>query len=205
MIKEILKSRRTQIFAGFVASLVIRFTAFTMRWENKIPDDTLQYAQENKPFIVCTWHNRLFPCAPWWQRQNFPLPHIMISSHRDGFIIASAMRFLNIPVIEGSTHKQAVRAAAKALRVLKEGGSVAITPDGPRGPRYEAQDGAAFLSEKAKVPIILLSYDATWVYVFKKSWDHFKVPLPFSRATMRMSKPLYGLTAKTLTEHLNQL
>lgn len=217
MIKELLRHHRTQVIAGFLAYLLVRFIVFTMRWKNEIHEDTLALMQEKKGFVICIWHNRLFPCASWWKnvgwknikyedkQQNFPIPHAMITSHRDGVILSHVMRFFNVPVIVGSTNKDAVRAAATALRVLKKGGQLGITPDGPRGPRYVAKEGATFLSKKANVPIVLMSYDVDRAYILKKSWDNLIVPLPFSRATMRLSKPFYDLTPETLTDELNRL
>jgi len=68
------------------------------------------------------------------------------------------------------------------MDTLAASGNVLFTPDGPRGPVYEASPGVIFLAQKSGAPIvpIHMEYSSCWRM---KSWDRFVVPRPF--ATLR--------------------
>jgi len=68
------------------------------------------------------------------------------------------------------------------VRVTKNGHDVGVTPDGSRGPRYQAKPGALLLTKLTKAPILLLSFEFGWS-IKLKSWDKFVIPLPFSKVT----------------------
>jgi len=58
---------------------------------------------------------------------------------------------------------------------------MAITPDGPRGPRRRLAQGAVFLASRLQLPIVPmgLGVDRPWR---TPTWDRFAVPRPGSRA-----------------------
>ena len=59
-----------------------------------------------------------------------------------------------------------------------------ITPDGSRGPCYKAKSGALALAKITKSPVLLLTFKFTWV-IRLKSWDRFRIPLPFSSVKVK--------------------
>ena len=67
-----------------------------------------------------------------------------------------------------------------SVKALKNGASVGITPDGPRGPRYQASLGIIVMARLAGVDILPVSYSST-KGTFIKSWDRFFLPFPFGR------------------------
>jgi lysophospholipid acyltransferase (LPLAT)-like uncharacterized protein len=69
------------------------------------------------------------------------------------------------------------------------GYDLAITPDGPRGPRYQVQPGAIALAQLTGRPLVPASYHLPWK-ICLKSWDRFQIPLPFGRAIMKFGEPL---------------
>jgi lysophospholipid acyltransferase (LPLAT)-like uncharacterized protein len=73
---------------------------------------------------------------------------------------------------------------------MKDGRDLGITIDGPRGPRYVAKAGAAYLARKSGNPVLPfnISVEKKWVM---RSWDHFQVPKPFSRAIVLIGNPIY--------------
>jgi lysophospholipid acyltransferase (LPLAT)-like uncharacterized protein len=71
----------------------------------------------------------------------------------------------------------------------EHGYDLAITPDGPRGPRYVVQDGVMSLAQVTGLPIVPFSYNLNWK-ISIKSWDRFQIPLPFSRCEMNFAKPI---------------
>ena len=67
----------------------------------------------------------------------------------------------------------------------ERGCDLAITPDGPRGPRYVLADGVITLAQITGLPLVPVSYHLNWK-VCLKSWDRFQIPLPFARCDIRV-------------------
>ena len=72
----------------------------------------------------------------------------------------------------------------------ERGYDLAITPDGPRGPRYVVQDGVMSLAQLTGLPIVPVSFYAKWK-IRVKSWDRFQIPLPFSFCEMHLGKAVF--------------
>ena len=65
------------------------------------------------------------------------------------------MHLLGIETIRGSTTRGGARALLKMLRAVKdENRHLALTPDGPKGPREVVQKGTVQLAIKTGVPVV---------------------------------------------------
>lgn len=144
--------------------------------------------------VGCVWHARVLMTIAGWPKDVQP-PTIMISRSPDGEFVARAAKTLNVGVIRGSSRnekktkqKGGVAAALSADDHLKAGGCLAITPDGPRGPRMRAKVGPVKLARNAQVPLIAFAWSTRWRVVFK-SWDRFVLPLPFGRGVIVWEGP----------------
>lgn len=135
--------------------------------------------------IVTLWHGQLLPVS-WSQRQP---TRAIISEHRDGELIAHLVGKLGIGSVRGSTTRGGARALLECVRALRDGSDIAITPDGPRGPRYSFAPGALIVAYRAQVPIVPIGMhiDRSWRL---RSWDQFEVPKPFARITVVYGSPL---------------
>ena len=71
----------------------------------------------------------------------------------------------------------------------ERGYDLAITPDGPRGPRYVVQEGVMSLAQVTGLPIVPVSYHLNWK-IRLKSWDRFQIPLPFARCEITVGQIL---------------
>jgi lysophospholipid acyltransferase (LPLAT)-like uncharacterized protein len=113
----------------------------------------------------------------------------MISEHRDGEIIARIVERFGFFGVRGSSSRGGVRALLEGVQVLKRGADMAITPDGPRGPRHSFAPGALVLAHRAGVPVVSLvaHVDRTWRL---RSWDGFEIPKPFARITIEYGEPV---------------
>ena len=136
-------------------------------------------------FIYAFWHENLLLPAYQYGKRNI---HVLISQHADGELIAEACRHLGFQLVRGST----TRGGVEALRLMKrlaDSGHLAITPDGPRGPRRKVQQGAIYLASKTGLPIIPIgfAYQRAWRL---KSWDRFALPVPFSQAACVTGNPI---------------
>ena len=113
---------------------------------------------------------------------------ILISSHRDGELIARTAQRFHFRTVRGSTSRGGGRALLGLVRELERGGEVAVTPDGPRGPAERFAPGALVAAQRANAHIVPVAAvaDRAWRL---KSWDRFLVPKPFARVTVAYGPP----------------
>jgi lysophospholipid acyltransferase (LPLAT)-like uncharacterized protein len=154
-------------------------------------------------FIPVYWHQHQVFCVKHLleQRRAGLKLGFLISPSVDGEIGAMVVRNLGGEVIRGSSTHTGARALRDYYQALAhEGVSPAITPDGPRGPRWKFKPGALLLAQLSGRPIIPLSYAASSAWKIK--WDRFVIPRPGSRIVIAIGEPLYvakGLDAAALS------
>jgi lysophospholipid acyltransferase (LPLAT)-like uncharacterized protein len=93
------------------------------------------------------------------------------------------------------------------VSALREGYHVAITPDGPRGPKYNVQPGIISLAQLSGAPIVPAGARISSRKNLR-SWDAFQVPLPFARCDLMFSRPIYvprRASAEELESYRTQL
>ncbi len=136
-----------------------------------------QFREAGKPVVFVLWHGRLLPCTYWngWQRLV-----TLVSQHRDGEYIARIVERWGYTTVRGSSSRRAAGALRELVRHVRAGRSLAVTPDGPRGPREVMKPGALLAAQLTGAPIIPASGGASRGWWFG-SWDRFLVPKPFSR------------------------
>lgn len=139
---------------------------------------------DQERFLYLFWHESLLAPARRPARVN-----VLISYHTDGEIITQICRKLGIGVVRGSTKRRGGQALLELLRCSRDA-HLAITPDGPRGPRRRVQAGAIFVASHTGLPIVPLGvgFSRAWR---AGSWDRFAVPLPFSRLYGFIGRPIH--------------
>ncbi len=142
--------------------------------------------------IFAFWHNRLFYSVYYYcvVVRNPPPASILISMSRDGDYGEALVKILRQETVRGSSSRGGRRAIRELSKRLKLGYNIALTPDGPRGPAQQAQMGIIRLAQLTESVILPASYDASRKRVFKKSWDHFILPLPFGRIHLAFGAPI---------------
>lgn len=154
-------------------------------------DDPHRLLHTPPPHIIVIWHNRL-AAAPVLYRKLTPPGRknmAMISASGDGEILATVMQHFGIEAARGSSSRGGRGALLACLKALEQGYDVTVTPDGPRGPRYQPHAGIvkmAALSGVALYPL-RVDYSRKWEL---KTWDRLQIPWPFSLATVRILEPL---------------
>ncbi|MGG7073472.1 lysophospholipid acyltransferase family protein [Campylobacter sp. 9BO] len=144
--------------------------------------------------VVIFWHGRLafmsFAYLRYWSKDfgGKKAGKVIISDHRDGELITKIIKFFGIKTIRGSSSRGGAKALIEALREIKNGTDVIITPDGPRGPRHSVADGAVVIAQKTKREIYALNYEASSFWELK-SWDKMIIPKPFCTINFSLSKP----------------
>lgn len=145
------------------------------------------YERERQPYLMGLWHNNILTAMPILSYGNFP---VMISRSRDGDDIAwVADRFRYIGV-RGSPRAGASGALRHAMRLLHGQRPVIVTPDGPRGPRYELKAGIVALARKMRVPIVPVAFSPSPRWELR-SWDRMKLPRPFGRVAVLVGDPIW--------------
>ncbi|MRI59358.1 MAG: hypothetical protein C6H99_07625 [Epsilonproteobacteria bacterium] len=144
----------------------------------------------DEPLIIAFWHGNLL-MQPFLYKRVRPKRKVwvMISEHFDGELIARIISYFGFGAVRGSPKKGGAKALIGALRKLKEGDDVAITPDGPRGPIYSVAPGIVALAQKSGAYIVPFAYrcDRCWRL---GSWDRFMIPKPFSTIDFYVGEPL---------------
>ena len=166
----------------------LRIVKATNRWELRCPPESEALLEGRAPFVACFWHGRLAVMRAAW-RDHPGRFHMLISGHRDGEVIAMAMRRLGFPVISGSSRRGGSSALRAMCQVLWDGGCVGVTPDGPRGPRMRAKLGAIKAAQAAGVPIVPVTGSVARCKVLN-TWDRFVGADFFSRGVILFGEPM---------------
>lgn len=153
--------------------------------------------KDQQPWIYSTWHNNVATGAWAIRNQNIG---IMISDSKDGEYINQCVKAFGNFGVRGSSSSGSTKATRGILKTVKQGFSVAVTPDGPRGPKYKLQQGALWLSVLTKAPIVPYHIECSRQWVFEKSWDDHKIPKPFSTIHICIGEPVY-LEKEQLEKH----
>jgi lysophospholipid acyltransferase (LPLAT)-like uncharacterized protein len=174
-----------QEFLAAIAANLARLIFSTIRLRMNDRSGFLTSPPEG-PRIMVFWHNRI-PAISIGFLRHYPRRHptrkgvsVLTSPSKDGDILAGVMANLGMGSVRGSSSRRGSTAIRELTALLESGVDLAITPDGPRGPKYSLGPGAVFLSQKTGIPIMLLH--ARYHNAIRlKTWDNFAIPLPFSR------------------------
>jgi lysophospholipid acyltransferase (LPLAT)-like uncharacterized protein len=113
----------------------------------------------------------------------------MVSASKDGAFLTAILEAFKVQPVRGSSSRRGPQALRELTSWAKNGFDLAITPDGPRGPRYVIQDGIMSLAQLTGLPIIPVSYHLSRK-IQVNSWDRFQIPLPFCRCEVSVAKPI---------------
>ncbi len=171
---------------SFLGYWIIRIIGSTLRWQTENWDILKSIRADGKNVILAFWHGRIFMATYRFRGQGIV---VMISQNRDGEYISKVIQHFGYGVARGSSSRGAHGATVEILRAMNHGQDVGLSIDGPRGPRYVAKPGAAYLARKSGNPVIPFSISAEKKWIMN-SWDHFQVPKPFSRAVVLIGNPV---------------
>jgi lysophospholipid acyltransferase (LPLAT)-like uncharacterized protein len=173
---------------AFVGSLIARALFATLRVRI---DDRAGLTREPAPFpiIVTFWHNRILAITAAYMR-HYPRDRkgvaVLTSPSRDGEILAQLMARFRMGAIRGSSSRRGSRALRECVDWLNSGADLAVTPDGPKGPRYSLGPGLILLAQTTGARILPVHVKFSRAIALK-SWDGFRIPLPFSRLDITMA------------------
>lgn len=175
-------SLAARLAAGFIRLLI-----GTLRYRYVVLDPAVEPGRLGEGFrgVYLFWHDGLLLTASRF-RQIRPRTWVLISKHADGQLIAETAERLGYRSVRGSSTRGGIAAMRDMMQTCPDG-HIAITPDGPRGPRRVVQSGAVYLGSRTGFPVVAVgvAYDRPWR---AKSWDRFAIPRPFSRAVVVMGR-----------------
>ncbi|MEJ5250563.1 MAG: lysophospholipid acyltransferase family protein [Chthonomonadetes bacterium] len=171
---------------AFIVWSIARAIGLTLRLKVLNFEQVLERAQQGKGAVLVTWHGRSLIPANVFKGRGF---WAIISLSRDGEIQNHIFRRFGFRIIRGSTGRGGIRAALEAARRVSEGGILAFTPDGPRGPSRQVQPGALFIAQKSGCPVIPAGV-AAYPCKFLPTWDSYMIPLPFARGVFIFGEPV---------------
>ena len=175
--KKILKNFITQkllALLGVVYILVVKITSKIYFKNMSIPK---KYWANTKPFILVFWHSQLLMINYSWKNKD--KLNILASGHNDGQFGAIIANYLGANTITVSNKKRKIN-IRPIFELLKNNKCIAITPDGPQGPKEKISEGVIKIAKQAKVPIIPIGFWSSRNFNLN-SWDSFLITLPFSK------------------------
>lgn len=171
---------------GAMGRIVLNALLGTVRFQVEHRERFDRYADRGDPVLYAAWHGRLLPLTYYHRHEGVGA---LISQSADGEYIARVAAGWGFVPIRGSTSRGGGGALKEVVRRLRAGQSVAMTPDGPRGPRQKAQVGVIVAAQQAGVPVMPVAAGCSRAW-WPGSWDRMCVPKPFSRVRMVYGEPL---------------
>ncbi len=180
--------QETLRFAGnYVLFQLVDILCRTLRIKIINRDAVDKFERENVNYVLAFWHGTML--LPWFLNRNNNFAGLT-SKSKDGDLLAKILKKWKYKVLRGSSSKGGDVALGLMVDFAKNGYSIAITPDGPKGPPFKLKAGAVVSAKKAGLPLVLLGigFKKKWIL---KSWDSFKVPKFFTRVNAIYSDPIF--------------
>ncbi len=177
--------RRTR-WSIALGTAVLKLLAAT--WRIRVHGRTphTERAARGEPAVILSlWHGQMLPILVGHRGEPCT---VLVSEHRDGEIIARILAAFGFQAARGSTTRGGSRALLQLAQLVRDGHDIAITPDGPRGPRRRMAPGALLIAQRTGSPLVPLVAHATSVWRLR-SWDAFEIPKPFARVTVLYDTP----------------
>ncbi len=142
--------------------------------------------QAGQGAFLALWHGRMLLGLPHHGSRDW---YALVSGSHDGDITSALLERFGYRVIRGSTGHGGAGALREMLTVLADGGVLAMTPDGPRGPRHAMNAGLVWMARATGYPVVPIGFacDRAW---YARSWDRFTVPRPWARVVMVCDEPV---------------
>jgi len=159
----------------------------SLKIEIKNSDSITKYLKDGGKVVLAFWHGTML--IPWHLHRNNNFA-ALVSTSKDGDLLANILTKWNYDVTRGSSHKGGKEALELLLEKGKENYSIAITPDGPTGPPREMKAGAVISAQRTGLPLVLCGVANKKKYKLN-SWDGFEIPKFFSRVVVNLSEPMF--------------
>ncbi len=176
-----------RFIGGFSLFAAVNILCKTLRIQTENYSSIDKLKKENKNYVIVFWHGSML--LPWFLHRNQGLI-ALISKSKDGNLLAKILKSWKYTVVRGSSTEGGEVALGILVDYAKNNCSIAITPDGPKGPRHKLKAGAVITAKRSGLPLILIGVG------FKRkrelnSWDKFFLPGFFSKVKVIYSDPIF--------------
>jgi lysophospholipid acyltransferase (LPLAT)-like uncharacterized protein len=166
---------------------LVRLIGPTLRFDVIGVHNAIQIRSSGEACIGAFWHRCIFAAVWIWRNRGIV---VLNTVNFDGQWTRRVIERLGFGTAQGSSTRGAIEGITAMARNLEAGSHVAVTIDGPRGPRYVAKPGAVILARRTGKPISVFHIALDSAHTFRKSWDQFQLPYPFARAVMFVAPPI---------------
>ncbi len=175
---------------GVLGMCMLRLLRFSWRVTEE-PADLVRRRQRERGdgpgTVYAMWHSHLLMGAAL---QAYKDTSVVVSQHADGEYIARPLELSGARTIRGSSTRGGARVLMRAVKVLRSGGDVAFTADGPKGPRLRVKAGCVVAAMRSGAPIVCVAFG--WRRARRlQSWDRFVFAYPFTHVTNLWSEPIH--------------
>ena len=165
------------LFAAYV-----RFAYRTSRWQRSGFEEMDACVKRGEPVIFVLWHQRLI-MAPYLFDTSLGRICALTSAARAGRLAGQILVRLGFETIPMSSHKRHVALSREVLRRTKEGCSIGIAADGPRGPARISSGVPITWARMTGCRVFTVAFAEKKVLKLP-TWDKQMLPLPFSRGVL---------------------
>ncbi len=181
---------RRRLGAALIETLapwILRALARTWRLQRSGDEGFAKFTGKD-PWICATWHGRMLTLMPIREHCRRGIS-VLVSPSEDGGLAKRALDKFGYTIVRGSLSKRGARAMREMHEVISRSGQLAITPDGPRGPRHSINTGPAWLARATGAPLlgVAVAADRAWRL---KSWDRMTIPKPFAKLHIHYLAPV---------------
>ena len=190
MTLKTLKKKIVSWFGPWLAYWAVKTLGLTLRLEFVNPEFLRSFLDKGHTVICAFWHGRLLMIPFAYKYKGVMKFSFLVSPHRDGQVVGKALQRFGLQPILGSTTRKGFTAFKNMVRAQQDGSSIALVPDGPRGPRYRVQMGVIELARLTGRPVIPLTFSSSRKKIFN-TWDRFLLPYPFSKGVFIYGEPVF--------------
>ena len=180
----------------FLISLLVRILGSSWRIEFKGISLVKKY---NFKVLYVFWHENMLPPLFTHRHRNVG---VIVSPSRDGELMSRVLKLLGFKVFRGDSKEKGSKALIELINYGKKGFEIAITPDGPKGPRRKAKKGVFLITKKTNFPVLAARITCKKCFRFS-SWDKFMLPYPFSKIEIELNEFEWNSEKNSLEKLLN--
>ncbi len=172
---------------GILGKGILTTLGRSWRYEVEGREVVEAHRARGKPLLFAFWHSRILPLTYFHRGEGVM---VMVSRHRDGEYIARVVGRMGLLTARGSSTRGGARGLREIVRHARGGGSIAFTPDGPRGPARVFTPGTLVAAKLTGAPVlpVVAGSERAWRL---GSWDRFEIPRPFTRIRVRYGTPVH--------------
>lgn len=160
----------------------VRFAHRTSTWERTGFEAMDECVRNGEPVIFVLWHQRLI-MAPYLFDTSLGRICALTSAARAGRLAGQVLVRLGFDTIPMSSHKRHVALSRDVLKLIKQGTSIGIAADGPRGPARESSTVPLVWARMTGCRVFTVAFAEKRVYRLP-TWDQQMLPAPWSKGVL---------------------